>query len=249
MTMIEKNPSYKEYQMPVWKWFQDKGFNVLADKHQYAYAQSLLASPDVIQAVFCEAAAGTGKTTLALLAGAYEVEMGNYDKIIYVRNYTPIRDQGFLPGSLEEKSLPLYAPAIDALEHVQPGYYERYSVVNPVTKQQPKIVCTTTAFTRGITWNNSFIVIDEAQSFDLEELQAVYTRASDSCKIITTGSLRQIDNKKLRRYGGLTPFEVYMEHFRGTNVTFHKLLTNYRGWFSNHSDNVMETIKALQGDK
>jgi PhoH-like ATPase len=232
-----------------YKWLAEKGFNVLADNHQYAYTQSLFAPTDIVQAVFCEAAAGTGKTSVALMCGAYEVEKGTYDKIIYIRNAVSIRDQGFLPGDMDEKSAPYFAPAIEALENVQPGYYEKYSVFNPITKQQPKIICLTTAFTRGITWDNAFIVIDEAQSFDLEELQAVYTRAKDNCKIVTTGSLRQIDNKKLKLYSGLTPFEVYMEHFKGTNVTYHKLLTNYRGWFSNHSDNVIDTIKRLREEK
>lgn len=38
-----------------WKWLEESGFNVLADRHQYAYMQSLLAPLDVVQAVFCEA--------------------------------------------------------------------------------------------------------------------------------------------------------------------------------------------------
>jgi predicted ribonuclease YlaK len=229
-----------------WKWLKERGFNVLADRHQYAYMQALWQSPDIVQAVFCEAKAGTGKTTLAVLAGIYEVEKGNYDRLIYLRNAIPLRDQGFLPGNETEKNAPFMAPLVEALEYVQPGYYEKYSVPSEDGKRQPKVVAMSTAFTRGINWKNSFIVIDEAQSFDLEELQAVYTRAHDSSKIVTTGSLRQVDNKKIKRIAGFLPLEVYMEHFKGTSVSYNKLEKNYRGWFSNHADNVMETVNRLK---
>jgi predicted ribonuclease YlaK len=219
---------------------------VLADKHQYAYMQSLWSPVDVVQGVFCEARAGTGKTTLAVLAGIYEVERGTYDKILYIRNAVPVREVGYLPGDIKEKEAPYMAPLIDAMDAVQPGLFEKWVKPDALTKTPAKVHALTTVFTRGITWDRAFIIIDEAQSFDLKELQTAYTRPTDTCKIVTTGSLRQIDNTKLRRFAGLTPFEVFMEHFQGTRVTYHKLETNYRGWFSNHADDVMETVERLE---
>lgn len=59
-----------------WKWLEERGFNVLSDRHQYAYMQSLWTPPDIVQGVFCESPAGTGKTVLAVLAGAYAVTSG-----------------------------------------------------------------------------------------------------------------------------------------------------------------------------
>lgn len=226
-----------------WKWLAEKGFNVLADKHQYAYMQSLFAPVDTVQGVFCESPAGTGKTTLAALAGAYEVERTTYDKIIYIRNAVAVRDMGFLPGDVGEKEEPYMSPIKDALENVSPETFEKWA--HPFSGE-PKIITTTTAFTRGITWKNAFIIIDEAQNFDLEELQAVYTRCDTSNKIVTVGSLRQVDNRKVKRINGYTPMEIYMEHFRGTPVTYHKLETNYRGWFSKHADDVHETVQKLK---
>ena len=228
-----------------WKWLAEKGFDVLADKHQYAYMQSLWTSPDIVQGVFCESPAGTGKTTLAVLAGAYEVEAGNYDRIIYIRNAVPVRDVGFLPGDMKEKEGPYMAPLIDALEYVKPGTYEKWSEVIPETKQLPKVVATSTTFTRGITWDNSYIILDEIQNLSMEELRTAYTRPTNSSKIVSVGSLRQIDNTKLKRVAGLTPFEVFMKHFEGQQVTYHKLEKNYRGWFSNHADEVDVTVNRL----
>lgn len=232
-----------------WKWLAEKGYNVIADRHQYAYMQSLWAPVDVVQGVFCDSRAGTGKTSLAVLAGAYDVERGTYDKIIYVRNSVAIRDIGFLPGGEGEKMEPYYAPLIQALDNVQPGLYDKWSKPDVMKKEPPKIYAVSTTFARGITWDNAFIILDEAQNMDLDELIAAYTRPTDGCKIVSIGSTRQVDNQKMRKYGGLTPFEIYMKHFEGTRVTFHKLETNYRGWFSNHADDVAETIERLKEAK
>jgi predicted ribonuclease YlaK len=223
-----------------WKWLAEKGFDVLADKHQYAYMQSLWTSPDIVQGVFCESPAGTGKTVLAVLAGAYAVENEEYDRIIYIRNPIPVgKDIGFLPGEIEGKTGPYMAPFVKALDYVKPGTFEDWSAAE-------KAFAITPTFERGVTYDRAFVIIDEAQSISLTELQTIYTRLTNSCKVVTTGSLLQIDDTKLKRYSGLTPFEVYMKHFEGQQVTYHKLVTNYRGWFSNYSDQVRTTIKALE---
>jgi predicted ribonuclease YlaK len=227
-----------------WKWLSERGFNVLGDKHQYAYMQSLWTSPDIVQGVFCESPAGTGKTVLAVLAGAYGVEKGEYDRIIYVRNPIPVgKDIGFLRGDSNEKTDPYMAPLRKALDYVKPGTYEEWTKA-----EQPKVHAITPTFERGVTYENAFIIIDEAQSISLEELQTIYTRVTDSCKVVTTGSLLQIDDAKLRKYHGLTPLEIYMKHFEGERASYHKLVTNYRGWFSNHADRVKDTIKALSNE-
>ncbi len=219
-----------------WKWLSERGFNVLSDRHQYAYMQSLWTSPDLVQGVFCESPAGTGKTVLAVLAGAYAVENEEYDRLIYVRNTETVgKGVGFLPGELDAKTGPHMAPFIDALDYVKPGTYESWSALD-----DPKAVAITPTYTRGTTFKNAFIVIDEAQSFSHEELKTIYTRATDDCKVVTVGSLRQIDNDGLRKRAAATPFESYMDHFKGERVTYHKLETNYRGWFSNHADQLSE---------
>jgi len=227
-----------------WKWLAEKGFNVLADKHQYAYLQSLWSPVDIVHGSFCNSDAGTGKTSLAVLAGVYEVEKDTYDKIIYIRNTVAVREQGFLPGNTKEKEEPYMQPLIECMDNVQPGLYEKWSVEIDGLK---KVYTMTSSYSRAITFKNAFIIIDEAQNFDLHELQTILTRADSTCKVVVIGSTKQVDNTKLKRYGGLTPFEVYMEHFKGFRVTYHKLETNYRGEFSLLADQVLDTVKKLQG--
>lgn len=230
------------------KWLDEKGFNVLADDLQREYVDSLFAPVDEVQAVFCEAKAGTGKTVLATLAGVYEVEAGHYDRIIYVRNAIPIREQGFLPGDLQNgKELPYMKPLISAMDKVQPGLFTFWSTAQP---KEQKVITTTTSYIRGDDWSNSWVILDESQSFDLEELQTVYTRCNDSCKIVTIGSLRQNDNRKQRKYAGHTPLEVYMEHFKhmpneDREIRYHTLETVYRGAFADYADDVQDTVDRL----
>lgn len=226
-----------------WKWLKEKGYNVLSDKHQYAYIQSLWASTNIVQSVFVDAKAGTGKTSLAVAAGVYEVELGTYDKIIYVRNAVAVRDQGFLPGSVVEKEYPYYAPLFDALQNL---HHDGYTSWYETDGEHSKIEMTSTSYLRGVNFKNAYIIIDEAQNLELDELQTVLTRIHDSCKVVVIGSTRQVDNaKKMKLFQGRTPFEVYMKHFEGHLSVQHKLETNYRGAFSNHADNIQETIDKL----
>ncbi|WP_303984643.1 PhoH family protein [Niallia circulans] len=226
-----------------WKWLAEKGFNVLSDKHQYAYMQSLWSPVDIVHGCFCNSPAGTGKTTLAVLAGIYEVEKGTYDKLIYIRNTVAVRDQGFLPGTTEAKESPFMQPLIDAMDYVHPSLFEKWSNGE---EGIPKVYAMSSSYSRGVTFKNAYVVIDESQNFDLHELQTLLTRVDSTCKVVVIGSTLQVDNTKLKRYGGLTPFEVYMKHFEGFNVTYHKLETNYRGAFSLLADQVLDTVNRLQ---
>lgn len=222
-----------------WKWLDERGLNVLSDVHQHEYMKSLWAPPSVIRGVFCNSDAGTGKTVLAVLAAYYALEKGEYTRIIYVRNTKVIGDDiGFLPGDVDEKVGPHMRPIKEALDLVKPGIFEQLI-------EKGQLYCISPTHERGVTYDNAFIIMDECQNFSLEELQAEHTRATDTCKIVSIGSTRQVDDSKLRRYRGLTPFEVYELHYRGYKSVSHKLVTNYRGEWSQRGDTVKETVDRL----
>ena len=234
----------KKYGDIRWKWLAEKGYDVLSDKHQYAYMQSLWADTSIVQSVFVDAKAGTGKTSLAVAAGVYEVEKGTYDKIIYIRNAVATREQGFLPGSVEEKEYIYYSPLFDALDNL---HHDGYKSWYETDEGHQKIFMKSTSYLRGVNFKNAFVILDEAQNMDLTELQTTLTRIHDSCKVVVIGSTRQVDcPNKLKLYSGITPFEVYMRHFDGHLSVQHKLITNYRGEFSNHADEVGHTISNLE---
>jgi predicted ribonuclease YlaK len=223
-----------------WKWLEERGIQVYGDPYQLDYMLSLWKHPDMVKSVICEGKAGTGKTALAVLAGAYGVEKGDFERIYYIRNAVPVRNQGFVKGDPNEKDAPYLQPFIDALDLVKPGTFE-------VWKELGRAEGFTSSFVRGATWTNTFIVIDEVQNFDMHELRTVLTRVGKGSKVVVTGSKRQVDNKSIRKIKGLLPFEVYVEHFKGeSRITFHELHTVYRDWFADLADDVDFTIKALE---
>lgn len=63
--------------------------------------------------VFCDAAAGTGKTTLAMGAANILVQDKRNDlkEIVYIVSPYGEGKQGYLPGSITEKSEVYYEPA------------------------------------------------------------------------------------------------------------------------------------------
>jgi predicted ribonuclease YlaK len=223
-----------------WKWLEERGIEVYGDPYQLDYMLQLWKDPDMTKAIFCEGKAGTGKTHLAVLAGAYAVEKGEYKKIMYIRNAVPVRNTGFVKGSPEDKAKPYMQPFIDALDHVKPATYEYWT-------EQGIAEAFTADFVRGSTWNDSFIIIDEVQNFDMHELRTVLTRVGKGSKVVVTGSRRQVDNKQIKRVAGLLPYEVYREHFRGeSRVSFHELVHVYRDWFADVADDIDDTIERLE---
>lgn len=230
------------------------GYNIMADKHQYEFVQSIIKPTKEVQAVFSDSPGGTGKSSLALSAAYYLLMNGEVDNIIYVRNTVSVRENGFLPGTIEDKELAYMKPAIDIINRIglKIGNQDLYADM----MTQGTLQCTSTSFLRGVDYDGSAVlIIDEAQNLDLVELQTVLTRPHDSVKIIVIGSSLQNDNQKITKYGhdkSLLPFQVYIKHFmeyQDINVRTINLVQNYRGKFSNHADMIQKTLgKIIAGD-
>lgn len=224
--------------------------NIQEDIYQQAYVEALVESVDETQAVFLDAEAGTGKTSIAVSVGYYLLQKDYIDQIVYIRSSVAIRELGFLPGSIEEKEAPYMQAGLDALSRLEPSNPKLCGTL--IENEQLKI--TTTAFLRGVDWHDrKFIIIDEAQNFSLAELQTILTRAHDKSKYIIIGSTKQCDEEVNKIYikdnMRITPFELYAQHFTKTpevNVKSIKLVHNYRGNFSLLSDKVGETLEYMK---
>jgi predicted ribonuclease YlaK len=67
----------------------------------------------------------------------------------------------------------------------------------------------TSSFVRGLTFDNSIIIVDECQSMTYHELDSIITRVGDSSKIIFCGDTAQDDLAGTRHKhdtSGLTDF-------------------------------------------
>lgn len=223
------------------------GYKILADEHQYRYVESILAPTSEVQAVFSDSPAGSGKTALALAAAYYLLKEGEVNSIAYVRNTVSVRENGFLPGTIEDKERAYMQPAEDNITRIgaSVGNQDLYNEL----VDSGQLFCTSTSFLRGVDYkDNMVLIIDEAQNLDLVELQTVLTRPHDNVKIIVIGSSLQNDNCKVKKYGPnrLLPFQVYMEHFENQEhipIQIVKLVNNYRGRFSQFADSVGKTLK------
>ncbi len=235
------------------RYLKDKlKINLHKDPYQQKYVKSLIDSTEKTQAIFLDAPAGTGKTSLAISVAYYLLEKKQIDQIVYVRNAVSIRDMGFLPGDIAEKEAPYLQSGLDALGKLDPMNKKLIETL----MENNKLIVTSTAFLRGADWDGrKFLIIDEAQNLDLNEMQTVLTRPHDETKIVVIGSSLQCDTKltekrnpKVEDKPKLLAFQLYAEHFTkytDLNVESLELKNNYRGKFSQYADKINETIKYL----
>lgn len=133
---------------------------------------------------------GVGKTFLAVYKALEEVmdKSNPLEKLIIVRSAVQVRDQGHLPGTLEEKQAVFELP-YEQICHTLFGRSDAYERL----KEQGYIEFTSTTAIRGISIDNSVIVVDEFQSMNFHELSSVITRAGNRSKIIFCGDFKQSD--------------------------------------------------------
>ena len=184
------------------------GVNVKNNPEQAEFARLICANNTPI--VFCEGAAGTGKTIIAA-AVALELKFDKkYSNLYYTR--TPIQvgpQMGFLPGDANEKTYPYIAPLLDTLNAICRISGNRYNERDLLSKFEIIPV----AFIRGRNLEG-LVIVDEAQNLSLVEIQTLCTRVGEYGKIIFIGSSKQIDNpiqKKKQKCDFQLAYETLLE--------------------------------------
>lgn len=134
--------------------------------------------------------AGTGKTFLSLylLLKDLLAKDSEFEQLIIIRSAVQTRDQGFLPGNLKEK-MKVYEAPYSAICSELFGRGDAYEILK--NKQQIKFE--STSFLRGMTYNNSLILVDEFQNMDFKEASTVLSRVGINSKIIFSGDYIQTD--------------------------------------------------------
>lgn len=195
---------------------------------------------DDIEIVFVDAKAGSGKTTIAVITAVMAVKYKKYDEIFYVMH--SVGDaQGFLPGTISEKSSVWFEPLYQAL--IEAGENPEQVIKNTSMTAQKEgtgyVTAITDSYLRGSNIagreNGAILIVDEAQNYDEFSLRKVLTRACKGTKVIVIGHQMQCDLPLGRRSG----FEPCMQHFlakEDPRVAFCKLTTNHRSWVANVAD-------------
>ena len=131
---------------------------------------------------------GTGKTFLAVAYGIQALMKGDYEQIRIIRSSVPSRDMGFLPGNEKEK-MEVYERPYTATFNSLLKRDDAYGVL----KVKSLVTFESSSFLRGMTYDNSIIIVDEFQNLSYPELHTIMTRVGIGSKIIFCGDLQQAD--------------------------------------------------------
>jgi phosphate starvation-inducible protein PhoH len=134
--------------------------------------------------------AGTGKTYISLYLALSDIINGYTDhtNLTLVRSVVPTRDMGFLPGTEKEKSKVYEAPYMNICNDIF-GRGDAYDIL----KGKNIIKFVTTSYIRGITLDDSIVLVDETQNLNFHELDSIITRLGDNSRIMFCGDFRQSD--------------------------------------------------------
>lgn len=138
--------------------------------------------------------AGTGKSFVAMWLALNEMENDAVSKVIVVRSTVPSRDQGFLPGTDQEK-LAVYEPPYRAIVD---DLYGRNGTYNRL-KDTHSLEFLSTSYLRGSTYNDTVFVVDEVQNMTMEELDTVMTRVGQNSRVILMGDNKWQNDLKAKR--------------------------------------------------
>jgi phosphate starvation-inducible PhoH-like protein len=145
--------------------------------------------------------AGTGKTYIAATIAADMLRDNKVKKIILTRpNVEAGRSLGFFKGTMEEKIAPWVVPFTEVIQQrLGSEPYEIY-------QKRGQIEIVPFEVMRGRSFNNAFVILDEAQNTTIPEMKMFLTRIGENSKVIINGDIRQSD---INEQSGLAKI-VYM---------------------------------------
>lgn len=211
-------------------------YGIDLDEEQRVFANAIWNPDNLI--VFCNAKAGTGKTTIATGVANLLVQYGKYDGIVYIA--APVQEEklGYMPGDLQSKTNFYFDSLYQALIklNINPNTSINQLAIENQKNGTGYIDTITHVFLRGQNFENKVIICEEAQNLYLDELRKVLTRVHDNCKTIVIGHTGQCD---IYHHPENSGFAKYIEHFSDESYAqICSLTKNYRGVVSTHADKI-----------
>lgn len=167
--------------------------------------------------IVVEAQAGSGKTLVALSNAMrlMDIHKDKYNSIVYMRNSVDDygeKDEeiGFLSGN-DEKLAVYLGPIKDSLDFIardrlKSGKLKGVELEDEIAKSidvlrtKYNIQEMIALGTRGRTFADSILIIDEAQNIGHATMQKLISRVGKNCKVIVVGSNKQIDSQYLTKW-------------------------------------------------
>jgi predicted ribonuclease YlaK len=166
--------------------------------------------------------AGTGKTMCAMYLGLKSIlESDQYEQLIIVRSAVQTREQGFMPGTQAQKEAVYSTPYADITCDLF-GRGDAWEIL----KQKRQVKFMTSSFVRGLTFDNSIIVVDECQSMTYHELDSIITRVGESSRIIFCGDTKQDDLLNSRNRNDVSGLNGFMSVINKMHKSFRTIEFN-----------------------
>lgn len=148
--------------------------------------------------------AGTGKSIIAVEHAAMLLKSKKVSKVYLVRPPEGMgKTVGLLPGDLKEKLTPFFAQTIRHFEKFLGKGFTAACLTDG------KIEMIAAEHLRGMSCEDCFVIVEEAQNFPAEHFETVLTRLGDNCQMAFTGDEKQND---LRGKSGLkTTFDLLLK--------------------------------------
>ena len=136
---------------------------------------------------FATGPAGTSKSYTAVTVACDMLLRGKVDKFIVARPAVAACDEnhGFLPGDLRKKLAPWARPIVDIMK--------KHGVDAEKMAQDGKFEAVPFTFLRGLTFDNAFIMLDEAQNTTPEQMRLFLTRLGENVRVVVDGDIAQKD--------------------------------------------------------
>lgn len=207
-----------------------------ANFEQHCAMDALLLPPDIAPLVIIEGAAGTGKTFVTIQSALSQIETV-YERILIA---TPVvggrvsddesEKYGFLPGDIMEKISPMLGGVLDNIVNHISNNSKKINGYTPSKARSEAERSTNSYFEKGLidvqplayiaghSFDDTFILIDEAQNIQPSYFLDLITRVGKNTKIAILGDPDQVKVSSLsRRVNGM----IYMmETWKDDDLAF-----------------------------
>lgn len=140
--------------------------------------------------VFATGEAGCGKTFLSAAMAADALINKEIERIIVTRPVLQAdEDLGFLPGDIAEKFAPYFRPVYDVLVKRLGASFLQYCLRPEIGK----VEIAPFAYMRGRTFENAFVILDEAQNVTVNQMKMFLTRMGENVTVVVNGDITQCD--------------------------------------------------------
>ncbi len=205
---------------------------------QVSYMQLLLTTDK--QLILGIGSTGTGKTHLAIAAALNHLAEGRVKRIVITKPHVLMEGEVMTPTLRQEMEYDSQFEFFDDIFRDLIGY-QKYQQL----KDERKLELTSLGHIRGRTFNDAFIILDEAQNMSVRKMRMAVTRMGRSSRMVITGDPVHIDLRD-GETSGLTHLLGLLEEtelaeiyrFQNNQVIRNPLVAELEKLYADHQESV-----------